>query len=603
MDPNYWTRSTHRVSRRAVLRGAAVAGAGLSAAALIGCGDDEATSAALPTAMSGGGAGPSAPSASGSSSPAPSGSNVPAGAQVPIVEGEPQYGGTFAYALASTFAQFDMHTALGSSPFHFMSERALELDEWTAELRGAAVESWEVADDQGLELIMHVRPGLAMHDKEPWNGRPFDAEDMAFNLERNAGLYAEAEGIPRTSFQRRSMVAYLESAEAVDDLTVRVKMERPNGALFNGLAEIRMQLMPREVVDIGFDDPTKLGSFGAWKMVDFQQGVREEYAPHELYYRQGEPYFDRYIRLALQDRASILAAFVDGQTQLFSGPLPHERETALQAKSDVLTYSSIGSNWDHLRWNTENPALADHRVRTAFARATDRQDINDAHYGPGGWGWGAITHPDYPEGWNQDKVKTLPGFNPETKDADRADAAAMLEAAGYPNGAGIEIVIVPQVTARFEEHALRFQDQMNALFSDIHIEIQRPSDSTAFATRQAERDFEALSYTITVVPDIFLELHSQYHSDGSRNYGSFVDEEADALIESGIGALTPEDRVAIADELQTRLVDEWNPNLVFNITPDLYLLQGNIGGFDTTFGPWGFGGYRFYNKGGRWYYV
>src|SRR5688572_186378 len=40
-DINYWTQATgHRLSRRRVLRGAAVGGVGLMGAALIGCGDD-----------------------------------------------------------------------------------------------------------------------------------------------------------------------------------------------------------------------------------------------------------------------------------------------------------------------------------------------------------------------------------------------------------------------------------------------------------------------------------------------------------------------------------------------------------------------------------
>lgn len=46
-DLNYWTRiGAGRTSRRQVLRGAAVGGAGLAAAALIGCGGDEASPAA-----------------------------------------------------------------------------------------------------------------------------------------------------------------------------------------------------------------------------------------------------------------------------------------------------------------------------------------------------------------------------------------------------------------------------------------------------------------------------------------------------------------------------------------------------------------------------
>lgn len=599
MESNYWTRgASSRMTRRSMLRGAALAGAGLGAAALVGCAseEDEATPAPSGTAA------PSATTAPDGTAAPTAPSNIPDNALVPSVEGAPKPGGTWVMPTTSTYGQRDMHTALASTPWHNISERAFELDEWTAELRGNAVESWEVVDDQGLELVMKVRPGLVMHDKAPWNGREFNAEDLAFNLERNAGLYAEAEGIPLTSFQRRSMVEGLASAEAVDDHTVRVTMSKPNGALFNGLAEIRTQLMPKGVVELGFDDPTLFASFGAYTCTEFRPGELEVYEKHPNYYRTGEPYFDKYERVVIGDRASILAAFVDRQTSILASPRPHEKDTALQVNKDANYYEWVNTNWDHLRWNTEVPALGDARVRKAFSLATDRADVADGYYGPG-WAWSAVGHPDYPEAWSQDQVRALPGFNADTKEADRAEAAALLEAAGYPGGAGIEIVIVPQVTGAFEENALRFQDQMTAIFPDIKIEIQRPSDSTAFATRQAARDFTALSYTITVVPDIFLEWHSQYHSTGSRNYGSFVEATADDLIDRGIAALTQEDRMQIAEEFQTKFVEDWNANLIFNIQPERYLLQGNIGGFDTTAGPWGFTGYRLMNKASRWYEV
>lgn len=600
METNYWSRESRRWSRREVIRGAGLAGIGIGAAALVGCSDDEETPSTGTPAPGGGTATPSA-TAGGGGGNGGSG-NIPEGALVPRVEGAPTQGGSFITGWTATGSQHDMHTALGLTVWHGISERAFELDSWTAELKGEAVESWEVADDQGLELIMHVRPGLVMHDKEPWNGREFNAEDLAFNLERNAGLYAEAEGIPRTSFQRRSMVEGLQSAEAVDERTVRIQMARPNGALFNGMAEIRTQLMPKEIVDVGFEDPTKFASFGAYTLSDFRPGEREVYTRHPNYYQSDQAHFDQMERVVIADRASTVAAFIDGQTSAFWGPLPHERDAIKAANGDALYYEWTDSNWDHFRWNTATPALADARVRKAFALAIDRAAINDAYYGPG-WSWAAVTHPDYQEGWSREKTLTVPGYNPDTKDEDRAEAARLLEAAGYADGAGIDLVLIPQIGGTFEEHALRFIDQMSGLFPDINIEIERPSDGTAFATRQAARDFDSIAYVITVVPDVFLELHSQYHTDGSRNYGSFSEPQADELISRGLQSLTIDERVEIADEFQTRFVEDWHANLILNIRPERYFLQGNIGGFDHAAGPWAFTVYRVMNDAKHWYYV
>jgi len=570
-----------------------MAGAGLSAAALLGCGtdDDPAPTTAPPA--------PAAP-ANGAAAPAPG--TIPEGATVPSVPGTPKYEGVWVEPVTATNAQHDTHTALGRTVWHAISERAFELDGWTQELRGQAVESWEIVDDQGLELVMHLRPGLAMHDKEPWNGRDFNAEDLAFNLERNAGLYSEAEGMPLTSLQRRSMVEGLTKAEAVDDLTVRIEMARPNGAIFNGLSEIRTVMMPKGVVELGFTDPTKFASFGAFTTEIHRPGEMERFVRHDRYYREGQPYFDAIERRVLPDRAAIAAAFIDKQISVWFGPQQHERQAVLSANRDANYYEWVGVNWDHFRWNLANPALADARVREAFWLATDRAQINDAYYGPG-WGWAAAAIPHFQEAWKQDHLQTLPGYGAATREADRAEAVRLMDAAGYPEGDGISLVIVPTTAAVFEEHSLRFMDQMRPLFPKAHFEVQRPSDATAFATRQAARDFEAICYVITAVNDIFLEWHSQYHTDGSRNYGGFENAESDDLIDRGLRALTQEERLDIAEQFQVKFTTEWFANLIFNARPDNSLVQGNIGGFDYNAGPWDGTAYRLNTGAAHYYYV
>ncbi|MPZ99118.1 MAG: hypothetical protein GEU80_07215 [Dehalococcoidia bacterium] len=594
-EANYWTPRQRRWGRRAVLRGAVAAGAGLGFAALVGCGDDDDAADEPGDTPTNGGAATDSPAAG----QAPTG---PAQEGVPRLEGEPTIGGSWVVGLTSTYQQHDMHTALAGTVWHVISERALELDEWTGEVRGNIVENWELANEEGTELVLNVRPGVPIQDKPPWNGRDFNAEDLAFNLERIAGFTAEDEGIPRTSFQRRSTLEGMTNAEAVDERTVRVTMDRPAGAFFNGLAEIRNQLMPQGVVDVGFDDPTKLAGVGAFEITEFRPGEREEYRRHPNYYRQGEPYFDNLTRLVLPDRASILAAFIDGQISYFGGPVPHESQSIQAVKPDALFYEWPNTNWDHIRPNTMHEVLSDFRVRKAMQLAVDYVELNDGYWGPG-WTWNAVAHPAYPESWDEDKVQTLPGYNPDTKEQDRAEAGKLLDAAGYPNGAGVRFEIMPQISSSYEDNALRFQDQLSQLWPDIEITINRPSDSAAFATRQADRDFEMISYTITTLPDIFLEWHSQYHRDGSRNYGSFENADADALIERGLVTFDADARQEIAEEFQTKFMEEWQPMVVLNIQPERYVLQPNIGGFDTTAGPWGFTGYRLTNKAGRWFEV
>lgn len=591
MEENYWTGLAQRLDRRTVLRGALISGAGLGAAALMGCGDADEVSPEEPSAAS------SSPSSSGGSTgsgASPSGS----------ADGAPVRGGVLIHGEVADLTQHDMHTALGGTIWHHISERAFELDHATGELEGRLVDEWEVVDDTATEFVLHVREGVYLHDKEPWNGREFNAEDLAFNLERIAGFTADAEGIPITSFQRRSMLPGLVSAEAIDDYHVNVKLDRPGGSFLNGLAEIRNQLMPKGVVEVGFADSTKFAGPGAFEIVSHEPGSRMEYRRHERFYNPEQPYFDGQVVIIVPDRASTVAAFVSGQIHYLRTPQPHEEEAIRSSVPDAQHYGWLGPHWDHFRFNFNNPQFQDFRVRKAFQLAINYEELMDGTYGAGLWDWMAVGHPGFPGTWQEEKVKSLPGYNPATKDEDRAEATRMLDAAGYANGAGLDFTVLfrPDIPAH-EEHSLRWQADMGNLWGDLNISLQRASDGAAFASQQSARDFDAITYVITAVPDLYLEWHSQHHSDGSRNYGGFENADADALIERGLEAVDPEARAEVAEEFQQKYVEEWMPTIVLGPRNERFILQPNFRGFDATSGPWGFGSYMMRNDAHRWWFA
>src|SRR5690606_11054359 len=108
MDSNYWTQSSRRAGRRSLIRGALLTGAGLSAAALVGCGSDDGE----PEEAAAGGGGAAATS---------TGSGGGAAAA-----GEPVRGGTLMHGEVADLTQHDMNTALGGAVWHYISERAIE---------------------------------------------------------------------------------------------------------------------------------------------------------------------------------------------------------------------------------------------------------------------------------------------------------------------------------------------------------------------------------------------------------------------------------------------------------------------------------------------
>ena len=577
---------TGQLSRRGALRGGFLAGAGLAGAALLGCSSSKGAPAA-----------PSVPKAAVAPAPPP----VTERAGMPVVKGTPKKGGAWTTAGTETYTQHDPHTAVTSSEFTVIGERAWEVDEWTGKLRPNLVESWEIVDP--THYVLKLRKGITMHNVAPVSGREFDAEDLAFNLNRIAGLTAAKEGLQPTAFQRATMLSGLAKVDAVDKYTARVTMAEPVSTWFNGVTEVRNFMMPREMVTVGFKDPSKFAGMNAFQWSsESHDGVKNVFTRFDKYWKPEQPYFDRVVELALPDRSAQVAAFISKQTSLFGGPTQQEQQTIKAARPDALFYEYMGSNWQYLRFHMQRvAAFKDLRVRKAMRLAMDFQELATSYHGTG-WGWVAAVHPSFPEAWPEDQVKKIPGYDVSAKARDREEAAKLMAAAGFPNGDGIAFEILNKRSAVNTENALRFQGQMAKALPGIKITQRAASDTAAFDKQQTGKDFQMITNDSTMAPDSVLESFAHFHSKGSRNYGDFQNAECDALLDKALRELNFEARKAIMNTWQQKFLDDWQPLIMEYATPVKAFLQPNIGGFDKIAGPWT-GGRHTGNKPANLYLV
>jgi ABC-type transport system substrate-binding protein len=566
--------TVRRQSRRGVLRAAVLGGGG--GAFLLACGGSkgESTGDSLST-----------------------GTGAAIVTAVPKAEEQAKRGGGITVYRTTKFLEHDMHTALAGTVWHLIGNRAVELTPWTGELQAGLAEKWEIPGD-GTEMVIRVRPGIKTHNKPPANGREFTAEDMAFNINRIAGKY-DPQNIAR--YQRASTLTGLNRAEAVDKTTVRITMDRPSSAFFRGLAEIRNMMMPKDVVEqSGFpNNPEGFAGTGPFKLDKFEDGVKFEAVRHPEYFVKDQPYLDAFRYVWMPDRATGLSAFISGQIDMFNGALPHEIDTIKKAKPDAQFYQWQDLNWDHWRFNTTKKPFDDPRVRKALFLALDYQEIGDGYWGPG-WGYTGPLVPAHPEAYKAEEVAKLPGYNKDTKEQDRQTAKQLLTAAGYPDGV-FSFNIMPQVTSSYLENATRIKGQLAKVWPKMEVNLAPAPDNAAFSRQQADGNFDTISYTITSLPDAVLELFSQYHSRGSRNYGKFKNAEADAILDKAFVELDNTKRTALLKDFQQKYFDEWMPIAQLVEQPERYFLAPRIRGFDKTTGPWGFTGYRVMSSAGFWW--
>lgn len=581
-ESNYWQAlQSRRMTRRRLLRGAAITGTALAVAAAVGCGGEEE-------------AGP-APAAQTGTPAAAQGTGTPAASEAPkLAELLRLQWGFFP-------REFDAHTALGPEIWHVIGSRPIRRHAKTGELIGELFVSWELADPQGLELVLKLRPNVYTHDKPPANGRIFTAEDAAYNLVRITGALDPAN---RAKYQRASTLHGLERAEAVDDTTVRVVMSQPNSAFFAGLAEFRNMFMPKDVVEeLGFDNPSALAGTGAFMVREFEDERSARFVRHPKFFEQGQPHFERLEYLASTDRATVISAFLSKQIALV-GVLPPEKDALTSGRPDARLRQHPGLNWWHLRFNINRQPWSDPRVRRAFALIIDREALAKARWGDFQWALTGPVVPAFPEAFTREELLKYPGYDSSRKQEDIARAREILSEAGLTEFS-IEILPgSPLPTNEFFENAIRCKDQIERALDNVTVTVTPPVDTSAFAVRQSSNNFDLISYTITTLPDPVLELVSQYHSTGSRNYGKFVDPEADALIDKAFITLDNTQRTQIIREFQDKFLSEWLPVIQFYVNPDVTLVDGRyrLENEEEQIGSWNPGGIGYGGQSLRFWY-
>jgi peptide/nickel transport system substrate-binding protein len=553
-----------RLSRRALVRSAAVVapGAALFAAACGGDSNDE---------------------PSGQSTGATTGTAA-GGAAAPAVK----RGGTLVLAEGNLRDILDPHTSLSDAARVWLAigDVAIRADGPKWELSPSLVQQWEIPGD-GSELVLKLRPGVKFHNRPPTNGRELTGEDIAFNIMRISGKL-DPQNAAR--YQRASNLLALNRAEAVDKSTVRVTLDQPNSAFLRGLSDWRNNIIAKEQPDAGFEEPAKFVGTGPFTIERWENnGQRAEFKRNPQYWSTdtaggAQPYMDSMRWQWLPDSASVKAAFISKQIDWGAAATPADRADTQSAFKDAVLHTWPGSNWERLAFNTSRKPFDDPRVRTAIALAIDAKAIMDAFRGDGFWDYTGPLASAFPEALPSATVATMPGWNPTSKQQDIAQAKSLMTAAGYPTGNIAFKILTTMREGSWVEHAIRAKDQLEKVWPAIQVEVELPADFATYSRRQVQSDFDVTSSNIVAQPDPVLELTAQYHSKGSRNYMKLSDAEVDQKLDAALKEIDTAKRAAILQEVQRRLI-QLMPNVYFGLLRGTAFVNPRIKGLAEQLGP------------------
>ncbi|MFZ1479425.1 MAG: ABC transporter substrate-binding protein [Paracoccaceae bacterium] len=391
-------------------------------------------------------------------------------------------------------------------------------------------ESWEESPD-GLSWVFHLKPGVTFH-----NGKPFNAATVVKFLE----MFRASE----SSY----MIDAVESAEAVDDLTVKLVMKSPDPNLLYNLSSSFMTIPdPDRVTELGEDyGISEAVGTGPFKLESFTLGqetvlVRnDDYAwASPISENQGPPHIARLtFREIAEDSTAFLELKSGGVDALLSLPTDYLGE--IGAEPSLALAEIPGQEVYYMPINVTKEPFTDIKVRQAAALAINQQEILQSVFA----NYGSVADNFLISALPESKIETVISYDPEK-------AMALLDEAGWTmgddgvrvkDGQRLSVALWTQSDSVFRRLTEVVQAQLKAVGIEAAIQT---FDSSVIRDeyRKGEHQLAVRSYfwNNADIVDWFFSAERL----GYPNVSMLTDPKAEELrVKAMTGSATQEERVA-----------------------------------------------------------
>ncbi len=380
----------------------------------------------------------------------------------------------------------------------------------------------------GLDVTVTLREGVSFS-----NGEAFNAEVAAANINRGVEL-GVVEGLKT-----------VESAEAVDEHTVRIRLKEFDPAIITTLCYTGgMMIAPAAMADAALDrNPIGTGPY-VYDAAASREGEVRVYSPNPTYWDQDEIGLSRYEVWEIPDDTARLNALKTGQIDAGNW-LSNPQAAIIDRTADLKLIRNNGGLNYHLvisdREGTVIPAFADPLVRKAMAHAIDREAFNQAIQ----FGLAAKSFQPYGQGdWAYDPA--LDGVY----EYDLDKARELMAQSNFPDGFTFDMPSIPIYQSRLEALA--------GFFQEIGITMNiAPVEPGTLARRSRTTDFPATNLVWNTVTDPkFVALRYVYEDAAYNPFKAKPSEELLALAEKGLTSVEEDVRAPVYKEMAAQLADE-----------------------------------------------
>lgn len=280
--------------------------------------------------------------------------------------------------------------------------------------------SWEW--ETPTSLVFKLRPDVKFH-----NGEPFDADDVVATMN-----YVST---PSNGVLLLQMVSWIQSAEKIDQYTVRVNLKDAQPFVLEYLAT-GVPIYPNEYyANVGTDGMSRapVGT-GPYRVTSFEPSKGFELVRNENYFDGGpkDGATIETVRVRTQVEANMRIGELMTQSADFAYRLTSDQADQLEMMPGMKVVRQPSMTLQFLTFETQNPdsPLANRLVREAIAHAINRDSIVE-NLARGGAE--RLDTPCYPMQIACSSEGVL------VREYDPERARALLVEAGYPNGISIPI--------------------------------------------------------------------------------------------------------------------------------------------------------------------
>jgi peptide/nickel transport system substrate-binding protein len=220
--------------------------------------------------------------------------------------------------------------------------------------------SWNSSED-GRTLTMQLRPGVTFQD-----GTKFDAKAVKYSLDRLLD--------PEVKSPLRAAYSTIEKVDAVDDLTVRLNLSRPDpvlpAALSYTTAGIVSPASERKSGNSYKNIVHPVGT-GPYSFKTFQKGNRATFERYDGYWGR-KPQFRSVVFHIIPEAATRESLLRAGQAEMIVLP-PVSDLTALHQSPDIDVLRAPGNRTIFVSLKTTKAPLDNPQVRQALNYAIDKR--------------------------------------------------------------------------------------------------------------------------------------------------------------------------------------------------------------------------------------